>query len=253
VIRYHGLPMTPVDAMLRALKNHHALVSFEHPHQIAEAATVCQSVVLDNGTFSAWKAGRKHDFAGYLAWAKLWLRHPAVDWCVIPDVIDGDEQTNDELLEAWPLGPFQSVPVYHMHESIDRLVRLAALYPRVALGSSGQWANPGTDDWWERMDEMMEAICDEEGIPVCKLHGLRMLRQSIVENLPLASGDSCNAALNVGFDSRWTGSYAPKSKTTRAVVLIDCIESYVPAARWVKAGWRAERRTPEQHALELLG
>ncbi len=100
VIHYHGLPMTPTADMLRAMRGRHAMVSFEHPQQMEEAAEVCQSVVLDNGAFSAWRARRTHDFSGYQAWAANWLRHPAVDWCVIPDVIDGDEKANDG--RVWP-------------------------------------------------------------------------------------------------------------------------------------------------------
>jgi len=35
--------------------HYHAMVSFEHPEQIEIAAEVCKTVVLDNGSFSAWK------------------------------------------------------------------------------------------------------------------------------------------------------------------------------------------------------
>lgn len=174
MIHYHGLPMTPAADMLRAMRGRHAMVSFEHPQQMEEAAEVCQSVVLDNGAFSAWRARRTHDFSGYQAWAAHWLRHPAVDWRVIPDVIDGDERANDELLCAWELPAALSVPVYHLHESLDRLERLTA-YPRIALGSSGHYADPGAPGWWARIAEIMGALCDESGFPRVKLHGLRML------------------------------------------------------------------------------
>src|SRR5687768_6177868 len=103
MIHYHGLPLTPTADMVRSMRCHHAMVSFEEPRQVELAAEVCQSVVLDNGTFSKWRAGKRHDFIGYAAWAAHWLRHPAVDWCLIPDVIDGSEDENDELLSCWPL------------------------------------------------------------------------------------------------------------------------------------------------------
>ena len=73
------------------------MVSFEDHRQIEEAAEVCQSVVLDNGAFSAWQQGKVHDFAGYQCWTARWLRHSAVEWAVIPDVIDGTDAQNDEL------------------------------------------------------------------------------------------------------------------------------------------------------------
>jgi hypothetical protein len=232
VIHYHGLPMTPTDAMLRAMKSRHAMVSFEHPEQIEAALEVCQSVVLDNGAFSAWTQGRPHDFEGYFAWASKWLRHPAVDWCIIPDVIDGDERENDKLLGQWPLPRAYSVPVYHLHEPLTRLARLAETYPRVALGSSGEYKDPGSPAWWGRMHEMMDVICDSHGMPRVKLHGLRMLDPVIFSHVPLASADSCNVARNIGLDQRWTGPYVPESKTVRAMVIIDRIEHHASAARW---------------------
>src|SRR5277367_2620868 len=58
VIHYHGLPMTPAADMVKAFSGRHGMVSFEHPDQIENAVEVCQSIVLDNGAFSAWKAGR---------------------------------------------------------------------------------------------------------------------------------------------------------------------------------------------------
>ena len=58
MIHYHGLPMTPAADMVRGFARRHGMVSFEHPDQIENAAEVCQSVVLDNGAFSAWKSGK---------------------------------------------------------------------------------------------------------------------------------------------------------------------------------------------------
>lgn len=239
--------MTPVDTMLRVLKGKHAMVSFQNPIQIEEAVEVCQSVVLDNGAFSAWKAGEQHDFAGYVEWATYWLRHPGVEWAVIPDVIDGDEAQNDAYLDRWTLPAAVSVPVFHMHESLDRLERLIRRYPRVALGSSGQFAEINTPRWWTRMAEMMEVACDSDGMPRTKLHGLRMLDTGIFARVPLASADSTNVARNIGLDVRWNGSYRPRRKETRAIVMIQNIEDHTCAVRWNGNG------AGFQQNMELLG
>jgi hypothetical protein len=233
--------------MPRAFAARHGMVSFEHPEQIEIAAEVCQSVVLDNGAFSAWKQKKPHDFEGYAVWAATWLRHPAVEWCVIPDVIDGDEDANNALLADWPLARSVSVPVYHMHESLHRLAYIASQFPRVALGSSGQYADPGSADWWVRIAEMMAVICDEDGMPITKLHGLRMLDPVIFSHLPLSSADSCNVARNVGIDAKWNGPYAPKSKHMRALVMMDRIEAHASAGRWCSSSKGV------QHNLELIG
>ena len=62
-----------------------------------------------------------------------------------------------------------------------------------------------------------------------------MLNPVIFSKLPLSSADSTNVARNIGIDSAWKGTYQPKSKETRAVVLTERIESYNSAA--ALEGW----------------
>lgn len=195
-------------------------------------ADVCQSFVFDNGAFTVWKQGGQLDVPGYIAWCEQWHRHPGFDWALIPDVIEGDEADNDALLADWP-GHIEGVPVWHMHESIDRLVRLGNEWRVVALGSSGQWASPGTEPWWQRMSDAMGALCDENGRPPCRLHGLRMLDPTVFGQLPLASADSTNAAVNCGSLSRF-GMYLPPTAAQRAAVIAERIESHNSAPAWTK-------------------
>jgi hypothetical protein len=244
LIRYHGTPLTPLSTMLPVLKGKHAMVSFERPDQIEECCEVCSAVVLDNGSFSAWRQGKPYDFRGYYEWARHWLKHPAVEWAVIPDIIDGTEEQNDELLSSWPL---PGVPVYHLHESLERLDRLITSYPRVALGSSGAYAETNTPLWWGRMAEVMAVACDNDGMPRTKLHGLRMLDTGIFSRIPLSSADSTNVARNYGDDSRFRGTYTPRSKATRAIVMISNIEHHTAAHRWNADG------AGFQQNMELLG
>lgn len=247
MIHYHGLPMTPLADMLRAMRGRHAMVSYEDPRQIEEAAEICQSIVLDNGAFSAWRAGKTYDFAGYQTWAAHWLRHPCVEWCVIPDVIDGSEFDNHKLVQSWSLPKAVSVPVWHLHESTHYLDQLCRTFPRVAFGSSGEYADPGTSRWWSRMAEAMEVACDDDGRPRVKLHGLRMLDPVLFSHLPLTSADSCNVARNIGLDSRWDSVYTPKSKWARALVMMDRIEHHASARRW------CGESAGVQQNMELLG
>lgn len=252
MIHYHGLPMTPVLAMLRSMKGRHAMVSFENPEQLPEAAEICQSVALDCGSYSAWRQKKPYDFEGYKEWCRKWLRHPAVDWCVIPDVIDGTEEDNRKLraqwlLEGWRPPVEKSVPVWHLHESLEELNYLARAYPRIALGSSGAYSDPGSDAWWQRMAEIMALLCDSDGYPIVDIHGMRMLDPVLYSHVPFKSADSCNAARNIGIDSRWSGPYSPASKTTRAIVMIDRIESHAAAARW------NGKAAGVQQNMELLG
>ena len=54
MIHYHGLPITPATAAIKAVESGHAFVSFAHPEQLNVAVEVCQSFAIDNGAFSAW-------------------------------------------------------------------------------------------------------------------------------------------------------------------------------------------------------
>ncbi len=232
LIHYHGGPITPTDVAITVWKGRHAFVSFAYPEQIALAAEVASSFSLDNGAFTVWKSGGKLDVQGYATWCNEWQRHPGFDWCLIPDSIEGGEEENDELLSDWPLDGSISVPVWHMHESLGRLERLVASYQRIAIGSSGEFANIGTPRWWGRMAEAMPIACDEHGRPRVKLHGLRQQDPTITSHIPYSSDDSTNAARNHALDTKWHGPYQPLTQRARALVLVDRIEGHASAARW---------------------
>lgn len=233
MIHYHGLPITPDTAAVAACSAGHAFVSFKHPSQIGLAIEVCQSFAIDNGAFSAWKAGEPvEDWTKFYEWADGCRKVPSCDFAVIPDVIDGDENANDKLVNEWPLPKWFGAPVWHMHESTDRLVRLANEWHRVCLGSSGEFSTVGTFKWWSKMAEAMRAICDTEGRPICKLHGLRMLNHEVFTKLPLASADSTNIGRNIGIDKHWNGNYTPPTKEARASILRSRIESHNASTVW---------------------
>jgi len=233
VIHYHGTPVTgQLEDKARFLAGRHALVPFPRRDDMGVVADVCQSFVFDNGAFSIWTKGGTLDVDGYTRWVDDWHRHPGFEWALIPDVIDGDEAANDRLLAEWPKG-LRGVPVWHLHESLERLQRLASEWQMVALGSSGQWSSPGTRPWWKRMGSVMNAVCDEQGRPICRLHGLRMLDPAVFQFLPLASADSTNAAVNGGSISRF-GMYTPPSAGQRSAVIADRIESHNSAPVWLR-------------------
>jgi len=100
MIHYHGTPIggSRQDAA-RLLAGRHALVPFPRQDDMGIVAETCQSFVFDNGAFTVWKKGGQVDVHGYTRWVDDWHRHPGFDWALIPDVIDGDEDANDRLLE----------------------------------------------------------------------------------------------------------------------------------------------------------
>jgi hypothetical protein len=232
MIHYHGTPITPQEIAVAVLRGRHALISFAYPVQICAVSEVCSSFVLDNGAFSFWKNKKPVNWPAYYSFVRDWRFHPRFDWALIPDVIDGTEEENDALIEEWPFPIPVGVPVWHLNESFERLLRLAKAFPRVALGSSGQFAKLKTEAWWGRMHMAMWHLCGPSGIPPVKLHGLRMLDRMIVEAFPFSTGDSGNIALNVGPDKRWKGTYAPMTKMARAFQIADRMETYQSAEKW---------------------
>lgn len=205
-----------------------------HPRQddLGIIAAVCRSMVFDNGAFSAWTRGEPLDVPGYTKWVEEWHRHPAFEWALIPDAIDGGALENDAMLRDWP-AHLPGVPVWHMHEDFGRLERLCREWRTVAIGSSGQWRSPGTSAWWQRMAEAMDIACDEHGRPKARLHGLRMLDPAIFTKLPLASADSTNAVVNSGSLDRF-GMYLPPTAAQRAQVIAERIEAHASAPIWTR-------------------
>lgn len=245
MIRYHGGPITPINVARAVWQSKHAMISFAYPRQLEDAAEVAQSFVLDNGAFTTWKRGKRFKFYAYLRWIEFWSKHPGFDWCLIPDVIDGNEDENDELIDMWKFDSRRSVPVWHLHESIKRLKRLCRQFPRVAFGSSGQYHKPGARIWWERMEEALPLVVDPNGYPICAFHGLRMMDPAIFSFVPFKSVDSVSVALNHPIDKAWGGPYAPRSKQMRACVLADRFENHACAIRWSGGPYSTNYRNEE--------
>jgi hypothetical protein len=238
MIHYHGLPITPATAAARAVGGGHAFISFRYPDQLGLVLDICQTFALDNGAFSAWRSGEPiTDWSQYYAWVSELCHYPSFDFAVIPDVIDGDESANDALIDEWLAQGFPvwvGAPVWHMHESLDRLRRLASQFPRICIGSSAEYAVIGSEIWEGRMVEAMDVLCDESGRPICKIHGLRMLDWRVFTRFPFATADSTNIAQNIGIDSAWRGTYTPATKESRAMVMRERIESHQSPTFWVR-------------------
>lgn len=231
MIHYHGGPITPDTAALKAWSGRHACISFAAPQQIKLAASICQSFILDNGAFTFWRQGRQINWQEFYAWADEWLHHPGCDFAIIPDVIDGTEAENNALLASCPMPRHKSAAVWHINESISRLKWLAEEYPRVCIGSSGEFDVTKPEAFLQRAHEAIGAICNDRGQPITRLHGLRCLNPELFAHLPLTGADSTMVARNIGIDSAWRGTYQPRSKETRATILVERIEAHNGACR----------------------
>lgn len=232
MIHYHGLPVSGSQIETTEFsKNKHVLIPFTSPDCLSLVADVCSSFCLDNGAFTMWRKGVQPDWNAYILWVERWCRHPRYDFAFCPDVIGGQQSENEELMNKYMGKIKNAVPVYHLHEDLKWASQLTEYCPRIAIGSSGEWPTPGTNKWWERMSEVMEATCDSDGLPNAKIHGLRMLSPKVFTRLPLSSADSCNAAINAGSVSRFK-AYLPPKSSMRASVIAANIEMSNSASRW---------------------
>ncbi|CNK50112.1 Uncharacterised protein [Yersinia intermedia] len=226
-IHFHGTPIWGDcgNVCRIALTGAGSFVSYVRPDQIRLAFQYSDEVGIDNGAFSAWKRGLKIDWADFYRWLMAYYFHEKLGFFVIPDVVDGGEADNDELIRKLPsIFRDKAAPVWHLHESIDRLIELCSEWPRVCFGSSGQYAVIRTREWRQRMDEAFEAIYCRNKFST-KIHGLRMLDGRVLGNYPLASADSTNLACNV-----------PKTEQkypelTRQLRELGCNENQVKAGR----------------------
>lgn len=194
-MHYHGTPITP-RSVLMELAGRNFCVSFADPRDVKVCHQIGQSVMLDNGAYTVWRQGGTVDWDAWAEWAKPWLAYKTT-FAILPDSIQGDEFENDLLCSryAWELaGCGRVMPVWHLHERLERLSRLTDQFGWVAFGSSGAYSVIGTDAWERRIDTAFNTLVDDFGI-VPWVHMLRGMAMS-EWHWPFASVDSTDIARN---------------------------------------------------------
>ncbi|MEN8658308.1 MAG: hypothetical protein ABF313_09740, partial [Marivita sp.] len=99
MIHYHGTPLTPRSELMK-MAGKNFCVSFAAPNDADWCLHHGQSVMWDNGAFSAYTRGEKFDPVKFAEWVEPRLGHP--HWAVIPDVIDGDVEAQRNAAKGWP-------------------------------------------------------------------------------------------------------------------------------------------------------
>lgn len=269
VVHYHGTPVWggAGDVHRIAVSGAGAFVSYARPDQLAASFRHAAAVAIDNGAFSAWKRGLVINWSEFYEWLIPHYHNPKLSFFVIPDVIEGGgEADNDALIASLP-GCLRdkAAPVWHLHESLDRLVELCREWPRVCFGSSGEYAVIRTQFWHRRMKDAFEAVYGKHNFKTM-IHGLRMLDGRVLGNYPLATADSTNLACNVPkFEAKYPGltraireaDYAQGLseqelinliKRNRCAILKNTIEAVHPPA---VSNWLSRPAQPLQLALEF--
>lgn len=210
MIHYHGTPISPMKA-IETMGGKHFCVSYARPDDLKRCLKIGQSLMLDNGAFSAKTRGLPFDRNGFYAWVEPLLVHP--HWGVVPDVIDGSEDEQRQMVKSWPFRKEMGIPVWHLGLSISYLIELCDAWGRVCFGSAGEFWQIGTSKWCHRMDEAFNALVNTYGRQIPWVHGMRMLGQSSGP-WPLASADSTNVALHHAEHLECAGCMAKRIDST---------------------------------------
>jgi hypothetical protein len=189
----------------------HFCVSYARPDDLKRCLRIGQSLMLDNGAFSAKTRGLPFDRDGFYDWVEPLLAHP--HWGVVPDVIDGSEDEQREMVKSWPFRKEMGIPVWHLGLSISYLIELCDAWGRVCFGSAGEFWQIGTSKWCHRMDEAFNALVNTYGKQIPWVHGMRMLGQASGP-WPLASADSTNVALHHSEHLECAGCMAKRIDST---------------------------------------
>lgn len=191
MIHYHGTPLSPRSELLK-LAGRHFCVPFSDARDADTCQAIGQSVMFDNGAFTAFTQGVPFDENGFYAWVEPRLGHP--HWAVVPDVIDGSVEQQREMVTRWQLPRSLGAPVFHLGLPLDYLLELADHWPRVCFGSSGAYWQVGSERWQRRTDEAFNALAKRHRY----LPWIHMLRGLVLagDRWPFASADSVNVARN---------------------------------------------------------
>jgi hypothetical protein len=188
-IHYHGTPINP-HREIHKMAGKHFCVSFVDPRQLDWCLQHGQSVMIDNGAFSMFTQGKEVNWNDFYEFLEPHLCHP--HWAVIPDVIGGSVEENDELIKECALPEEFTAVVWHLNEPFERLERLADSGRKVCFGSSGEYWQVGSASWCRRVDQAFNTLVKRGTLP-----WIHMLRGMAVSHLyPFASVDSTNVARN---------------------------------------------------------
>lgn len=217
MIHYHGTPLTPTSALMQ-MRGKHFCVPFSDPRDGPKCLQIGQSVMFDNGAFSAHTQGKLLDTHAYYAWLETIIGHP--HWAVVPDVIDGDAGQQRAMVAQWPFPVTLGAPVWHLGLHTDYLLELADRWPRICFGSSERYWQVGSPDWCRRTDHAFDLLAARHRhLPwVHMLRGLALCG----DRWPFASADSVNVARN------FKDSKADPERMARNIDSIQCPTRWHP-------------------------
>lgn len=200
MLKVYVTPITPNFVFEKFFKNKAVLISYLTPQNYVKAVEINCKIYFDNGAFTFYmneEKRKKHNFNNDYENFYNFLENKIFEHFFIPDIINGTEKANNILIQQVPSYlKSKAIPVFHLHESLERLEFIISNWSYIALGSSQEYWKIGNLSWFIRMNEIMKILCDKDGKPKVKIHMLRCLNKDIFTKFPFFSGDSSNFARN---------------------------------------------------------
>lgn len=168
---------------------------------------------MDSGAFSAWNKGVQIDLDEYIKFCMSNLEH--ISYVVNLDVIPGRpgvknlsadvrEKSAAEGYDNYYRMLEGGVPkeklihVFHQGENFKWLEKMVDEIPYIGLSPANDRTTPEKSRW---LDECMEFVTDEKGMPIVKFHGFAVTSLKLVWRYPWYSIDStswCTTSRNGG-------------------------------------------------------
>ena len=190
MLHYLGTPITPASTYEGMCPNNFC-VSFFEPRDAAWCLRNAQSIMWDNGAYSAFTLGATVIWQEYYAWLEGKLYQP--HWAVVPDIIGGTVEDNLKMDKKWPHPKEMSAVVYHFGEPLDRINQILDRgWGKLAIGGSVGSFNPGSEAWTREIDSIWNTIEKCGGKPW--VHMMRAHSEASLGRWPFASADSASWA-----------------------------------------------------------
>jgi len=167
-------------------------------------------LMLDSGAFSVWNKGEEVNFDEYLKYAVE--SQDKWDIIIVLDQIPGSPGRKDVSMAernhcakiSWEryqimlkagIPAEKLMPVYHQGEHPRWIWQMVEHCPLIGLSPANDRTPREKKEW---LDDTMDVVCNSDGTPRARFHGLAVTSPSLMRDYPWHSVDSASWAISSG-------------------------------------------------------